>query len=116
MFNISAWRFYEEQFMEKSAQLAQLNNGIIVIFVNHSVTARAEWKSKSGLGSFASKNVQNDKPAMGTYWRHKPNFRLHLSEQSFSSIMFSATLEKSSRTETIKTFEFSVEKDGIKSY
>jgi aspartyl-tRNA synthetase len=93
------WRFYQELFFKEVVQLAKMNEGMAVVMVNHAVKI-----------NFQSSVEDKDafKPAMGKYWLHKPDFRVHLFARNNQSSLRGAVLEKSSRTQSMKGFDFSM--------
>jgi len=90
------------------SQLKALNNGIAVVVINHAVKihSKSAW-NKGQLGS-------GYKPAMGKLWNHKPDFRLYVVDHHRLTCgkRLNATLEKSTRTQTKKTFELILNTDG----
>lgn len=110
--SFTAWRYYQESFIEKVRQLSKLNNGIATVFVNHSVNRRSGFKTPktrfdTNLPSEKSVIV---KPALGSgYWSHKPNFRLQLTKDLITNdVRYDAVLRKSSRTACDQKFSFSI--------
>jgi aspartyl-tRNA synthetase len=93
------WRYNLEMFFKKLTQLSSMNEGIAVVMVNHAVKKNYFSSAEDGTAF---------KPAMGMYWQHKPDFRIQLYTTNTMSSLRRAVLEKSSRTQSMKGFDFSM--------